>query len=45
MNLLTHDSEVLVEQAHVDGQQVGQPDGQAAAHAEVWVSRVHRVQH
>lgn len=45
MNLLTHDSEVLVEETHVDGQQVGQLDGQAAAHTDVWVSGIHRVQH
>lgn len=38
VNLLTNDSEVLVKQTHVDGQEVGEPDGQAAAQTHVWVS-------
>lgn len=40
-----HDSEVLVEQSHVDRQQVGQSDGQTAAQTDVRVPGVHRVQH
>lgn len=41
VDLLTYDSEVLVEQTHVDRQEVRQPDGQAAAHTDVGVSGVH----
>lgn len=42
---LTHDSEVLVEQPHIDRQQLRQSDGQTAAQTDVWISRVHYVQH
>lgn len=45
MHLLTHNSEVLVEQSHVDRQQIRQSDGQTAAQTDVCVSRVHQVQH
>lgn len=42
---LTYDSEVLVEQSHVDRQQLRQSDGQTAAQTDVRVSGVHYVQH
>lgn len=42
---LTYDSEVLVKQSHIDGQQLRQSDGQTAAQTNIRISRVHDVQH
>lgn len=42
---LTYDSEVLVKQSHIDGQQLRQSDGQTAAQTNIQISRVHDVQH
>lgn len=42
---LTYDSEVLVEQSHIDRQQLRQSDGQTAAQTNIRISRVHDVQH
>lgn len=45
VQLLTYDSEVLVEQSHVDRQQLRESDGQTAAQTDARISRVHYVQH
>ena len=42
---LTYDSEVLVEESHIDWQQLRESDGQAAAQTDVWISRIRYIQH
>lgn len=40
VNALTYNSEVLIKQPDVDGQQIRESDGHTAAQTCVWISRV-----